>query len=85
VNTVTRRNAEVWTDQAACRGIDPEVFFPSDGAGVLTALAICERCPVKAPCLEYALDNGIEHGVFGGVSERGRQRLRRTRRIESRT
>jgi WhiB family redox-sensing transcriptional regulator len=64
---------------ARCRAMDPEIFFPADGLGVQRAAAICETCPVQAPCLEYALRNGIQHGVFGGVSERGRVRLRRAR------
>jgi WhiB family transcriptional regulator, redox-sensing transcriptional regulator len=69
-----------WTAEGSCRGMDPQVFFPSDGTGVQEAVAICRTCPVKAPCLEYALVNRIQHGVFGGVSERGRERLLRERR-----
>jgi WhiB family redox-sensing transcriptional regulator len=60
--------------------MDPQVFFPSDGTGVQAAAAICARCPVQAPCLEYALVNRIQHGVFGGLSERARDRLLRERR-----
>ena len=70
---------EPWMAGARCRTMDPEIFFPTDGLGVQRAAAICERCPVREDCLEYALRNGIQHGVFGGVSERARVRLRRAR------
>jgi WhiB family redox-sensing transcriptional regulator len=60
--------------------MDPAVFFPSDGTGVQEAVAICAGCPVKSPCLEYALANRIQHGVFGGESERSRDRILRQRR-----
>ncbi len=60
--------------------MDPQVFFPSDGLGVQAATAICRDCPVREPCLEYALVNRIQHGVFGGESERSRERILRQRR-----
>jgi WhiB family redox-sensing transcriptional regulator len=75
---------EPWMAEARCRSMDPEIFFPTDGLGVQRAAAICETCPVKEACLEYALVNGIQHGVFGGVSERARVRLRRARAAERR-
>ena len=69
-----------WTAEGRCRGMDPQVFFPSDGLGVQAATAICRDCPVREPCLEYALVNRIQHGVFGGESERSRERILRRRR-----
>ena len=71
-------DAEPWTAKARCRDLDPEIFFPHDGLGVQRAAAYCAECPVTEPCLEYALRNNIPHGVFGGLSERARVRLRRT-------
>ena len=65
-----------------CRSEAPSVFFPSDGVGVEVARKICATCPVKLPCLEYALANGIDHGVWGGASERERRRIARRRRLE---
>lgn len=65
----------------SCRSVAPEVFFPSDGVGVDAARRICEGCPVKEPCLEYALVHRVEHGVWGGASERERRRIARRRRI----
>jgi WhiB family redox-sensing transcriptional regulator len=76
---------ERWTAEARCRTLDPDIFFPSDGLGVQRAVAICAECPVREPCLEYALRNGIQHGVFGGLSERARARLRRTTRADARS
>ena len=59
-------------------------FFPSDGVGVEVARRICATCPVKGPCLEYALRNRIDHGVWGGSSERERRRIARQRRLDAR-
>jgi WhiB family redox-sensing transcriptional regulator len=64
-----------WMNDGKCRELAPEVFFPSDGVGVDVARRICSDCPVKAPCLEYALYNRIQHGVWGGASERERRRI----------
>ncbi len=69
-----------WMADGTCREHPAEVFFPRDGLGVIRAQRICATCPVAAPCLEYALDNHIDHGVWGGKSERERRRLQRTRR-----
>ena len=70
----------VWMLRAKCRGISPSEFFPSDGVGVEVAQRICDDCPVRLECLEYALENRIEHGVWGGASERERRRILRRRR-----
>ena len=70
-----------WMGQGRCRDLDPAVFFPSDGIGVQAAQRICSECPVKDPCLEYALANRVDHGVWGGTSERERRRILRRRRL----
>ncbi|GIU85530.1 MAG: hypothetical protein KatS3mg009_0045 [Acidimicrobiia bacterium] len=67
---------------AKCRGAAPAAFFPSDGLGVESAQRVCTTCPVRVECLEYALANRIEHGVWGGASERERRRILRRRRGE---
>ncbi|MGN6692634.1 MAG: WhiB family transcriptional regulator [Aquihabitans sp.] len=72
-----------WMSEGHCRFYPPAAFFPSDGNGVVTARAICAECPVKEPCLEYALENRIEHGVWGGCSERERRRILKRRRQEA--
>jgi len=70
-----------WMSIGRCRDMDPAVFFPSDGIGVQAAQRICDECPAKGPCLEYALDNRVDHGVWGGTSERERRRILRRRRL----
>ena len=69
-----------WMFHARCRGVDPAEFFPSDGTGVELAQRVCTDCPVRVECLEYALLHRIEHGVWGGASERERRRILRRRR-----
>lgn len=70
-----------WMAQGLCRFEPPSTFFPSDGVGVETAKRICASCPVKEPCLEYALEHRIDHGVWGGTSERQRRRILKKRKL----
>ncbi len=72
-----------WMARGSCRDMDPAAFFPSDGIGVQEAQKTCAQCPVREPCLEYALENRVDHGVWGGTSERERRRILRRRRISS--
>ena len=71
-----------WMSDGNCRLHPPATFFPSDGVGVDKARKICRDCPVMARCLDYALDERIDHGVWGGCSERERRRILKTRRQE---
>jgi WhiB family redox-sensing transcriptional regulator len=71
-----------WMALGLCANVPPSTFFPSDGAGVEVARRICADCPVKSPCLEHALVNRIDHGVWGGTSERERRRILKRRRAE---
>jgi WhiB family redox-sensing transcriptional regulator len=70
-----------WMAAGDCRNHPPAVFFPSDGVGVDRARRICATCPVSGQCLEYALENRIDHGVWGGTSERERRRILKRRRL----
>lgn len=74
-----------WWSEAACRGLDPNVFHPSpdDVAGLRAAVAVCETCPVRDECLRYALETGEEQGVWGGVSGRARKAMRRNTKAAS--
>lgn len=72
-----------WMRAGKCREVHPAVFFPSDGVGVEVARKLCADCPVKEPCLEYAITNRIDHGVWGGASERERRRIMRQRRLDA--
>ncbi len=70
------RFAARWRDLAACRGIDLDVFFPGRGEPAGPARQVCTACPVRQPCLDYAITNRIVHGVWGGLAERERRALR---------
>lgn len=74
--------ATAWMARGACRNYPPAVFFPSDGVGVERARAICATCPVVSECLEHALEHRIDHGVWGGCSERERRRILKRRRVD---
>jgi WhiB family transcriptional regulator, redox-sensing transcriptional regulator len=65
-----------WRYRAACRGADLEVFFPGRGESADPAQRICAQCPVRQPCLDYAISNGIVDGIWGGLAERDRRALR---------
>jgi WhiB family redox-sensing transcriptional regulator len=69
-----------WRDQAACRGLDPEIFYPVSDEDADAAKAVCATCPVREACLEYALANRERDGVWGGATERERRRMIRQRR-----
>ena len=69
-----------WMARGNCSFEPPATFFPSDGVGVEVAKRICETCPSKEPCLEYALAHRIDHGVWGGTSERQRRRILKKRK-----
>jgi len=73
---------EDWMEKGNCRRKKVDMF-PSHSWDVPTALAVCTGCPVKGVCLDYALRNRIDHGVWGGASERERKRLAKVRRIAS--
>ena len=70
-----------WMAYARCRDAPPEIFLPSDGSGVVVAQRYCAVCPVAGQCLDYALENHIGHGVWGGASERKRRRIAQSRRV----
>ena len=68
-----------WQDYANCRGADADLFFPERGASTRKAKAICGACEVKGECLDYAIEMGEKFGIWGGLSERERRRVRRER------
>lgn len=73
-----------WRQRAACRGLDPELFHPGPGESPAPARAVCASCPVRSECGEWALFNQ-HHGIWGGLTERERRRIRRTRRLSATT
>jgi WhiB family redox-sensing transcriptional regulator len=72
-----------WMARGNCATHPPSTFFPSDGVGVEVARRVCDGCPVENMCLEYALRNRIDHGVWGGCSERQRRRILKARRADA--
>ena len=65
-----------WRSDAACLGVDPDLFFPERGGDGRGAKAVCAECPVTAECLDFALINSEKFGIWGGKSERERGRIR---------
>lgn len=65
-----------WQMDAVCAGYGPRLFFPERGESTSAARDLCERCPVRAQCLDYALEH-YEYGYWAGTSERERRRMRR--------
>lgn len=66
-----------WYDRALCAETDPEAFFPEKGGSTREAKKICLGCEVRYECLEYALAHDERFGIWGGLSERERRRLKR--------
>ena len=71
-----------WRLQAACRDTDPDLFFPVGTTGpaleqIAAARMVCEICPVKEPCLDFALMTNQDSGIWGGTSEDERRKLRK--------
>ncbi|MGW1939002.1 WhiB family transcriptional regulator [Streptomyces goshikiensis] len=68
-----------WKERGLCAQTDPEEFFPEKGGATKTAKQICGACEVRAECLEQALARPERYGIWGGLSEKERLRLRRTK------
>ncbi|MCV2394163.1 WhiB family transcriptional regulator [Actinotalea sp. M2MS4P-6] len=66
-----------WQERALCAQTDPEAFFPEKGGSTREAKKVCTGCEVRAECLEYALANDERFGIWGGLSERERRKLKR--------
>ena len=69
-----------WRQNAACWGVDPDIFYPAAEEEAEVAKAICAQCPVRQTCLEYALAHRERDGVWGGATEKERRRILRQRR-----
>ena len=72
--------------RSACRGLDPTIFYPATDEEADEAKAVCAECPVQTECLEHAIGHREHNGVWGGATERERQRIiRRRRRVRAMT
>jgi WhiB family redox-sensing transcriptional regulator len=65
-----------WQDEALCAEVDPEMFFPEKGGSTKKAKEVCAACTVRIECLQFAMDRDERFGIYGGLSERERRRLR---------
>jgi len=66
-----------WQERALCAQTDPEAFFPEKGGSTREAKRICAGCEVRSECLEYALEHDERFGIWGGLSERERRKLKK--------
>jgi WhiB family redox-sensing transcriptional regulator len=80
ISTVGTSRPSHWRQYARCLGSDPDVFHPHTDDPADEAKAICAICPVREPCLEYAITAREKQGVWGGLTEKERRRLIRQRR-----
>lgn len=69
-----------WQDLSLCVQTDPDIFFPEKGGSTAPAMSVCNACPVRQQCLDYAIENDIRHGIWGGTSDNDRRRIARERR-----
>jgi len=69
-----------WEKQGACRGLDPEIFYPASEEEADAAKSVCAECHVRQACLEHALGHRERDGIWGGATERERRRIQRQRR-----
>ncbi len=67
----------IWQERALCAETDPEAFFPEKGGSTREAKKVCVSCEVRSECLEYALEHDERFGIWGGLSERERRRLKK--------
>ena len=70
------RDLSGWQDRAMCLDVDSGLFFAGRGISTRKAKKVCRNCPVRVQCLDYALSNGEQQGVWGGMSARERRRVR---------
>jgi WhiB family redox-sensing transcriptional regulator len=68
-----------WTEEANCKGADADIFFPERVASTRKAKSICRACNVQEDCLEFAIEQSEKFGIWGGLSERERRRIKRQR------
>lgn len=66
-----------WQERALCAQTDPEAFFPEKGGSTREAKGVCQSCDVRSECLDYALANDERFGIWGGLSERERRKLKK--------
>jgi WhiB family redox-sensing transcriptional regulator len=76
-DVAVEENELAWQDRALCAQTDPEAFFPEKGGSTRDAKRVCVGCDVRSECLDYALANDERFGIWGGLSERERRKVKR--------
>lgn len=71
-----------WQERALCAQTDPEAFFPEKGGSTREAKRVCSSCEVRVECLEYALMHDERFGIWGGLSERERRKLKQLKQLD---
>jgi WhiB family redox-sensing transcriptional regulator len=66
-----------WAVFAACRDMDPDMFFPTSAEEAVEAQRVCRGCAVRYDCLEFALETRVRFGVWGGTTDKQRRSLLR--------
>jgi WhiB family redox-sensing transcriptional regulator len=84
IQALTTESPRAWQARANCMGVDPELFFPERGSSTREAKEVCRGCVVRMECLEFAIANSEKFGIWGGMSERERRRVRRARLLQNR-
>jgi len=84
IQALINQGPRAWQARANCMGVDPELFFPERGSSTREAKEVCRGCVVRAECLEFAIANSEKFGIWGGMSERERRRVRRARLSQQR-
>ena len=83
IQALTSESPRAWQTRANCMGVDPELFFPERGSSTREAKEVCRGCVVRIECLEFAIANSEKFGIWGGMSERERRRVRRARVLQN--
>ncbi len=81
---VDQKNPD-WRDYAICAQTDPEIFFPEKGGSTREAKKVCNSCDVREACLDYALEHDEKFGIWGGLSERERRKLKKPKKRKNTT
>jgi WhiB family redox-sensing transcriptional regulator len=84
IQALINQGPRAWQARANCMGVDPELFFPERGSSTREAKEVCRGCVVRVECLEFAIANSEKFGIWGGMSERERRRVRRARLLQQR-
>jgi WhiB family redox-sensing transcriptional regulator len=82
--TLTTYDPDDWRLDAACRDLDTAIFFPESDDQAVLAKSVCDSCPVREACLEFAIVTRQDDGVWGGLDENERRRVRRRRQEAAR-